>query len=256
MPTGIKLFSGKDNTLPAGINCSLKSTRTLGVTLSFKCVSHTHTLDAGWYKYGSRLKTLGKLNCSLKQSTRTHGVYCLLKVRRTHTHFEYRMVRIWFPTEGARKIESWGPGFTRLGRRQSGRRVSRVPGIPRRTSTRWSSSPGVIPGRVSSGIPGGLRHNSREFPTVYRWIQNSPEGGRGGPGGLESHQTLEWGWSLRPGVIPGGWDRSGPRGGDWIPGNSRLCSSVQIPQTMAMTRSIPTATRGVDTNRAPSSIPG
>ena len=71
------------------------------------------------------------------------------------------------PTEGARKIESWGPGITRLGRRQSGRRVSRVPEIPRRTSARWSSSPGVIPGRVSSGIPGGLRHNSREFPAVY-----------------------------------------------------------------------------------------
>ena len=30
------------------------------------------------------------------------------------------MVRIWFPTEGVRKIESWGPGFTRQGRRQSG----------------------------------------------------------------------------------------------------------------------------------------
>ena len=81
------------------------------------------------------------------------------------------MVRIRFPTEGARKIESWGPGFTRLGRRQSGRRVSRVPGIPRRTSTRWSSSPGVIPGRVSIDSPGGLQHNSREFPTVYCWIQ-------------------------------------------------------------------------------------
>ena len=95
------------------------------------------------------------------------------------------------------------------------------------------------------GIPNGVSLDT-----------NSPEGGRGGPGGLESHQTLEWGWSLRPGVIPGGWDRSGRRGGDWIPGNSRLCSSVQIPQTMAMTRSIPTAARGVDTNRAPSSIPG
>ena len=158
------------------------------------------------------------------------------------------MVRIWFPTEGTRKMESWGPGFTRLGRRQSGRRVSRVPRIPRRTSARWSSSPGVIPGRVSSGIPGGLRHNSREFPTVYRWIQipqNAAEEvleawnhtgrwDRSGPGGLV--------------LCQGGWGRSGPRGGDWIPGNSRLCSSVQIPQTMAMTRSIPTAARGVDTN--------
>ena len=56
------------------------------------------------------------------------------------------MVRIWFLTEGAREIESWGPGFTR-----QGRRVGR---IPRRTSGRWSSSTGVIPGEWSSGIPG------------------------------------------------------------------------------------------------------
>ena len=46
----------------------------------------------------------------------------------------------------------------------------------------------------------------------------------------------------------GGWDRNDPRGGNWIPGNSRLCSSVQIPQNMAMTALIPTAARGVDTN--------
>ena len=128
------------------------------------------------------------------------------------------------------------------------RRVSSVPGIPRRTSGRWSSSPGVIPGRVSSGIPGGLRHNSREFPTWCRWIpipqkaaeevleawNHTRHWDRSGPGGLVLYQ--------------GGWSRSGPRGGDWIPGNSRLCSSVQIPQIVAMTRSIPTAARGVDTN--------
>ena len=169
----------------------------------------------------------------------------------THTHFGYRMVRIWIPTEGARKIESWGPGFTRLGRRQSGRRVSRVPEIPS-----WSSSPGVIPGRVSSGIPGGLRHNSREFPTGCHWIpipqkaaeevleawNHTRRWDRSGPGGLVLYQ--------------GSWDRSGPRGSDWIPGNSRLCSSVQIPQNMAMARSIPTAARGVDTNGLLSSIPG
>ena len=39
-------------------------------------------------------------------------------------------------------------------------------------------------------------------------------------------------------------------------GIPELCGSVQIPQTMATARSIPTAARGVDTNRAPSSIPG
>ena len=42
------------------------------------------------------------------------------------------------------------------------------------------------------GIPSGVALNT-----------NSPEGGRGGPGGLELHQTLEWGWSLRPGFTPG-----------------------------------------------------
>ena len=91
---------------------------------------------------------------------------------------------------------------------------------------------------------------------------NSPEGGRRGPGGLVLHKALEWEWSWRPGITPdaggrsgpgglvlhqGGWDRSDPRGGNWIPGNSRLCSSVQIPQNMATTESIPTAARGVDT---------
>ena len=44
----------------------------------------------------------------------------------------------------------------------------------------------------------------------------------------------------------GGWDRNDPRGGNWIPGNSRLCSSVQFPQNVATTGSIPTAARGVD----------
>ena len=158
------------------------------------------------------------------------------------------MVRIWFPTEGARRIESWMPGFTRQGRRQSGRRVSRVPGIPRRTSRRWSSSPGVIPGGVSSGIPGGLRHNSREFPTGCCWI---PTPQKAAEEVLEAwNHTRRWDMSGPGGLVlyQGGWGRSGPRGGDWIPGNSRLYSSVQIPQNMAMTRSIPTAARGVDTN--------
>ena len=47
----------------------------------------------------------------------------------------------------------------------------------------------MIPGEWSSGIPGVMRHNSREFPTGYSWNTNSPEGGRGGPGGLVLHQT-------------------------------------------------------------------
>ena len=46
----------------------------------------------------------------------------------------------------------------------------------------------------------------------------------------------------------GSWDRSDARGGGWIPGNFRLCSSVQIPQNVATTELIPTAARGIYTN--------
>ena len=83
-------------------------------------------------------------------------------------------------------------------------------------------------------------HNSREFLTGCCWAPIPQKAAeevheawnytrrwcRSGPGNLVLHQ--------------GGWDRSDPRGGNWIPGNSRLCSSVQIPQNMATTESIPT----------------
>ena len=72
------------------------------------------------------------------------------------------------------------------------------------------------------------------------------------------------GWSWGPGITPDtgvgvvleawcytrvGWDRFDPRGGGWISGNSRLCSSVQIPRNVATTGSMPTAARGVDIQR-------
>ena len=38
-------------------------------------------------------------NCSLKSSTRTHGVILFLSESHTHTHFEYRMVQLWFLNE-------------------------------------------------------------------------------------------------------------------------------------------------------------
>ena len=110
--------------------------------------------------------------------------------------------------------------------------------------------------RVVQRYSRSSRHNSRELPTGCLLGTNSPEGSRGGPGGLVLHQTLVWKWSWRPGVTPGRLEREWSTCGNWIPGNSRLRSSVQIPQNMATTGSIPTAARGVDIQRALSSIPG
>ena len=80
------MFSGKDNTPPTVIDCSLKtSTRTLGVILSFKCGTHTHTLDTEWHKYGSRLRARGKteLFSEIKhKNTRRNTVF----LSATHTH--------------------------------------------------------------------------------------------------------------------------------------------------------------------------
>ena len=45
------------------------------------------------------------INCSLKASTRIIGVILFLSATHTHTHFEYRMAQIWFPTEGTGKIK-------------------------------------------------------------------------------------------------------------------------------------------------------
>ena len=106
-----------------GINCSLKSsTRTHGVIL-FLSATHTHTLNTGWYKYGSRLKARGRQNPG----------------------------GLVLPDKGDVDPDGESAESQRF---QGGRQ------------RRWSSSPGVIPGRVSSGIPGGLRRNSREFPAV------------------------------------------------------------------------------------------
>ena len=150
------------------------------------------------------------------------------------------MVRIWFLTEGAREIASWRPGFTRQGdesRQDSKEDFGKV------VLESW-----YYTRRVVQRYSRNSRHNSREFPTGCCWVPIPQKAAeevleawnytrrwfRGGPGGLVLHQ--------------GGWDRSGPRGGNWIPGNSRLCSVVQIPQNMATTGLIPMAARGVDTN--------
>ena len=51
---------------------------------------------------------------------------------------------------------------------------------------------------------------------------NSLEGGRGGPGGLVLYQTRAEGGPRGLVLHQGGWDRSDPRGCNWILGNFRL----------------------------------
>ena len=92
------------------------------------------------------------------------------------------MVRIWFLTEGAREIESWRPGFTRQGRRESaGFQGGLREGGPRVLVLYQESGPAVFQEFAAQfqGIPNGVLLGT-----------NSPEGGRGGPGGLELHQAL------------------------------------------------------------------
>ena len=99
------------------------------------------------------------------------------------------MVQIWFLTEGARKIESWGPGITRQGwRRRSWLRVSWVPEIPRRTAAK------VVLESWCYTRKGGQRYSRRiaaqfqGIPSGVALGTNSPEGSRGGPWGLELYQ--------------------------------------------------------------------
>ena len=166
------------------------------------------------------------------------------------------MVRIWSSTEGARKIESWGPGITRLGRRQSGWRVNRVQGFqgglqqggPRVLVLYQEGFPAVFQEDCST-IPG----NSQRCSTEYKFPRR--------------RQRRSWRPGFTPdtgmGVVLEAWCYNRAGGPEVIhvvatgfQGIPELCSSVQIPQMKATARSIPTAARGVDTSRAPSSIPG
>ena len=102
----------------------------------------------------------------------------------------------------------------------------------------------MLPGEWSGGIPGVLRHNSREFPTGCCWSPIPQKAAeevleawyytrhgrrvvleawyytrhccRSGPGGLVLHQD--------------GWGRSDPRGGNWIPGNSDCIARYNSPR--------------------------
>ena len=106
--------------------------------------------------FSEKINTIpGGMNCSLK--TKHNNTQRNIVFSETHTHSEYRMVQIWLPNEDARKIESWGPGIIPdkggdVGPDGESADSQRFQGGRRR---RWSSSPGVIPGRVGSGVPGG-----------------------------------------------------------------------------------------------------
>ena len=88
MPNGTELVSRLN---PLGkFNRPLKpSTHSLGVTPSFERVSHTHTLDTGWYRIGLPTKSLGKIELfseTMHKNTRRNTVF--LKVSRTHTFLD------------------------------------------------------------------------------------------------------------------------------------------------------------------------
>ena len=144
--------------------------------------THTHTLDTGLVQIWFPTKHWEIEQFSETKHKNTRRILSLKSATHTHTHFGYRMVRIWFPTEGARKIESWAASI-RAESQQSPRDskedfrkvVHESWRYTRRGVQRYSR-------RVAAqfqGIPNGVSLDT-----------NSPEGGRGGPGGLESHQTL------------------------------------------------------------------
>ena len=144
------------------------------------CLAHTHTVNTGLVQIWFPTKHW-EIELFSERNTRTYGVFSLFKSA-THTHFGYRLVRIWLLTEVAREIESWGPGFTRQGRRESaGFQGGLREGGPRVLVLYQESGPAVFQEFAAQfqGIPNGVLLGT-----------NSPEGGRGGPGGLELHQTL------------------------------------------------------------------
>ena len=106
--------------------------------------------------FSEKISTIpGGMNCSLKtkhNNTRRNIVFS-----ETHTHSEYRMVQIWLPNEGARKIESWGPGIIpdKGGDVDPDGESADSQGFQGGRRRRRSLGPGVTPGRVGSGVPGG-----------------------------------------------------------------------------------------------------
>ena len=100
-------------------NCSLEKIAQMPTGNKLFSEKHKNTLNVstGLVQIWFPTKHWG-IELFSERNTRTYGVFCLFKSA-THTHFGYRMVQIWFLTEGARKIESWRPGFTGQGQRES-----------------------------------------------------------------------------------------------------------------------------------------
>ena len=106
--------------------------------------------------FSEKINTIpGGMNCSLK--TKNNNDRRNIVFSETHTHSVYQVVQIWLPDEDVRRVESWGPGIipdkgddvdpdgesSDSKRFQGGRQRRR------------SLGPGVTPGRMGSGFPGG-----------------------------------------------------------------------------------------------------
>ena len=108
------MFSEKINTIPGGMNCSLKTKHNNTRCNIVFSETYTHTLYTRWYKYGSRTKTRGR------QDPGGPGI---------------------IPDKGG-DVDPDGESAD----------SQRFQGGQRR---RQSLGPGVTPGRVGSGVPGG-----------------------------------------------------------------------------------------------------
>ena len=117
-----------------------------------------------------------------------------------------------------------------------------------RTSGRWSSSPGIIPGEWYSGIPG-----------VRGTIPGNSQRGVVGHQFPRRQQRRSWRPGITPdtgvGVVLEAWYYTRAAGTEVIhlaatgfQGIPDCVAQYKFPQSMATTESIPTAARGVNTN--------
>ena len=101
------------------------------------------------------------------------------------------MVQIWFLTEGARKIESWGPGIYQT---RATSILAESQQSPRDSKEDFSKVVLESWCYTRKGVQRYSRRIAAQFQGIPSGVSlgtNSPEDGRGGPGGLELHQALE-----------------------------------------------------------------